>query len=135
MKQRRWPLLIGTLLVVVAVVAAIFAPRFLRDWHDSAIDAKAAHVYDAIHAAGNWKLIRPVPEGVASVPAGTEFVVVIEGAELEEGIGVLLFNNDATFWLKDEVFYTVNDDAKTLLPDAPQSPSQITDAAIREVAD
>ncbi len=133
MHQRLRLLLFAATLVSIATIAAVFGTRFIRDWREDAIDAKASHVYDAIHAAGNWKLIRPIPEGVAGFPAGTH-IVVVDGAELEDGIGVLLINNDATFWLKDDVFYTVNDEAKALLPDAPQAPSQITDAAIRAVA-
>ena len=134
MKQRHQPLLLGTLLVVVVAIAAVFGTQFIRRWREDQTNARASHVYDAIRAAGNWKLIRPIPEGVAGFPAGTDFVVVIEGAELEDGIAVLLINNDATFWLKDDVFHTVNDEAKALLPDAPQAPSQITDAAVRAVA-
>lgn len=132
--NQRLRLLFATISVVIAVIVAVFGTGFIRDWREDAIDAKASHVYDAIHAAGNWKLIRPTPTGVAGVPAGVDYLIVIEGAELEDGIGVLLINNDATFWLKDDVFYTVNDEAKALLPDAPQAPAQITDAAIREVA-
>jgi hypothetical protein len=135
MNQRLRLLVFGTTLVVIAVIAAVFGTRFMRQWREDAIDAKASHVYDAIHAAGNWKLIRPLPEKSGGFPAETVFVVEFEGGELEGGIAVRLVNNDATFWLKDEVFYTVNDEAKALLPDAPRAPSQITDAAIREVAD
>ncbi|MCC6695882.1 MAG: hypothetical protein IT365_09670 [Candidatus Hydrogenedentes bacterium] len=134
MKQHHRLLLLGTLLVVVVAIAAFLGPYFIRSWREDQINARASHVYDAIRSAGNWKLIRPIPEGVEGFPAGTDFVVVIKGAELEDGIAVLLINNDATFWLKDEVFHTVNDEAKALLPDAPLAPSQITDAAVRAVA-
>jgi hypothetical protein len=133
MNQRLRLLLFTTLLVVIAVIAAIFGTHIIR-WREDAINAKASHVYDAIHTAGNWELIRPTPADVVGVPAGDEYTVVIVGAELEDGIGVLLVNNDATFWLKDEVFYTVNDEARALLPDSPQAPAQITDAAVRAAA-
>jgi hypothetical protein len=84
MNQHRRLFLIGTTLVVIAVIAAVFGTRVIRQWREDAIDAKASHVYDAIHAAGNWKLIRPIPEGTAGFPAGVDYIVVVDGAELED---------------------------------------------------
>ena len=125
----------GLTLVEVVVVAlvliilfAILVPEAIqyRRYYTDAM--KAAGVGDAIHKAGTWK------KGMGSGPMGNSNVFVFLNGRLEGGIGVVLSNNNASFWTKDDVIYVVNDAAHALLPAAPQAPPQITHEAIRAVA-
>jgi len=127
-------LVVGLTLVEVVIVALVLivlfgvlvpkAIQYRRDYTDS---MKATLVYDAIHKAGTWRTI-------GSGPMGNSSVLVFLNGRLDGGIGVILSNNDASFWTKDDVIYVVNDAARALLPAAPQAPPQITHAAIRAVA-
>ncbi|MFA6240972.1 MAG: hypothetical protein WC655_08590 [Candidatus Hydrogenedentales bacterium] len=108
--------------LVLLALSAVVIPVAIRRRSDSIDVKKAVAVAVAIREAGNHKLM------------GSEYVVILNG-RLEGGIAVVLrYSDDATFWIKDDVTYAVNDAAHSLLPAAPQAPAQITHEAIRAVA-
>ncbi len=113
--------------LVLIVLFGVLVPKtiqYRRDYNDG---IAATRVFDAIHKAGTWR--------ANSNPFDDDsYLFSLLYGRLEGGLGVILSNNDASFYRKDDVIYVVNDAARALLPAAPQAPAQITHEAIRAVA-
>ncbi len=127
MKSLRWRWVAGMSVPVVLLIILAAVAMVMRQGESSQSDNdRALKVYGAIHANGTWNLIHGMTNdtGVLKVLSGP----------LDDGLAVIISNNDATFWTTDDEIYVVNSAAKELLPNAPQAPPKITDEAVRVCA-
>ena len=53
---------------------------------------------------------------------------------LEDGWAIHFLNRDATFWVKDDIVYAVDDKAAELVPNVPRAPEGIDREAVIAVA-
>jgi len=110
------------LIAVVIVLACLWRVQYVEE---KAEGEAAQLVWQHLQRQDTLKLVDP----------GRRMTLRWYTGPLKGGRGIILTNNDAAFWLKDDELFTVNSAARKLLPEHKHAPPEITYMEVRAVAD